>query len=175
MQHGFGDSCLMWMSNGSESPAVVLAKNGFDVWLGNSRGNKFSRLHKTLDPDSHPEYWDFTFEEKGCKDTKAFINLVKHSTGADKVTYVGGSQGAAMMFYALAQDDQWFKDNINLFVAVCPVIKPGEKANQFLKKLANSEWFNNILDSSGILEMTPATKFINKFHLAALKVRFYFY
>ena len=40
------------------APAFVLAEQGYDVWLGNNRGSKFSHAHLELDPHSR-EYWDF--------------------------------------------------------------------------------------------------------------------
>jgi len=55
MQHGIVDSadCCV-MNHPEEAPALVLAREGFDVWLGNSRGTRFSRKHTSLNPDS----WD---------------------------------------------------------------------------------------------------------------------
>ena len=46
------------MNYPSVTPAFVLASEGYDIWLGNSRGNKYSKAHITLDIDSK-EYWDF--------------------------------------------------------------------------------------------------------------------
>jgi hypothetical protein len=34
---------MSWvMNNPDEAPAFLLVKNGYDVWLGNNRGNRFS-------------------------------------------------------------------------------------------------------------------------------------
>jgi pimeloyl-ACP methyl ester carboxylesterase len=105
-----------------------MAKAGFDVWLTNSRGNAFSRLHKTLDPDVNPEYWDFTFEEMGLYDTKATIEYVKKKTEKSKIAAVGTSQGADLYFYGLSKNHEWFKDNLSIFIAMCPVVNPGESS-----------------------------------------------
>ena len=53
-----------------------MVKNGFDVWLGNNRGNSFSRKHKKLDPDTNTKFWEFSFVELGDFDTPAMIDYV---------------------------------------------------------------------------------------------------
>jgi lysosomal acid lipase/cholesteryl ester hydrolase len=41
-----------------KAPALVLANLGYDVWLGNNRGNRFSLAHLYRDPNEK-SFWDF--------------------------------------------------------------------------------------------------------------------
>lgn len=91
----------------------------------NSRGSKYSRLHKTLDPDRDEKYWDFTWHDMGIYDTKACIKYIKSETNNEKIAYMGFSQGAKLMFYSLAKNSDWYKDHLSIFVAVTPVLKNG--------------------------------------------------
>ena len=39
--------------------AYMLADRGYDVWLGNARGNTYSRAHVNMTP-ADPDFWKFT-------------------------------------------------------------------------------------------------------------------
>ena len=58
-QHGVFDSAYAWIMNYADiAPAFVASRGGYDVWLGNSRGNTYSREHVSLNPN-HAKYWEF--------------------------------------------------------------------------------------------------------------------
>ena len=61
------------MTNKENSVAFQLIRAGYDVWLGNSRGNQYSRDHVSLDAmdEEDSKYWEFTHFEMGKFDTKA--------------------------------------------------------------------------------------------------------
>jgi pimeloyl-ACP methyl ester carboxylesterase len=77
LQHGILASSDDFVINKPDkAPALVAAKAGYDVWVGNSRGNRYSRGHLSLDPDRDAEYWEFSFTELGIYDTPAFLDYI---------------------------------------------------------------------------------------------------
>ena len=150
MQHGVFDSAYAWIMNyADKSPAFIAVEQGYDVWLGNSRGNTYSRSHIELDPDyDASEFWAFDWQEMGLGDLPAVIDYIRLVTDQPKIAYIGHSQGTTQMFYALAKDEPFFKDKISIFVALAPVTKI---TNQKADVVANAANFYKVIDDAAEL------------------------
>lgn len=54
------DSSDTWIVNDEHlAPGFYFANQGYDVWFGNARGNKYS--NPTLSPKKR-NFWNFTFD-----------------------------------------------------------------------------------------------------------------
>lgn len=72
--------------------AYFLHDEGYDVWLGNCRGNRYSTAHVSLDTASE-DFWRFSWDEIGNFDLPAMIDYVIAETGQASIQYIGHSQG----------------------------------------------------------------------------------
>lgn len=110
------------MNYAEVAPAFVAARAGYDVWLGNSRGNTYSCEHVSLNPwRNEKKFWDFDWAEMGMYDIPASLDYITALTGHPKVAYIGHSQGTTQMFYGLAENESYYKDKMSIFVALAPV------------------------------------------------------
>ena len=117
MQHGLLDSSATWVVNfPTQSLGFILADHGFDVWLGNVRGNTYA-LHHTKYNKDQEEFWNFSFDEMATYDIPAMVNYVLNQTSQPQLFYIGHSQGTMIPFAKLSTDPE-FNSKIKLFLAL---------------------------------------------------------
>lgn len=136
MMHGIFDSSDGWVCNSEEKCIpFILANLGYDIWLGNSRGNKHSRHHKTYKDDSY-EMWNFSFHEMGLYDIPAFLDhITKINSWSEKVIYIGHSQGTTQLFAAMSINPEYFQNKLKLFIALAPAARVKNMNSVLLKIL----------------------------------------
>ena len=100
--------------------AFRLAEQGYDVWLGNYRGNSYSRGHISLNADTDNEYWQFTWDEMAKYDLPAELNYVLGKTGKEKIYYIGHSMGTTTYMVMNSLDQSW-ADKVELAVLLAPI------------------------------------------------------
>ena len=124
LQHGdFGDG-VMWVSrdaydNDNPPMALELANYGYDVYIGNNRGTEYSQKHTTLEK-TDKAFWAWSWAEFGLYDDLANIKMMKEKSGADKVYYIGYSQGTTQIFYGLAHREKDFVEHLAKAVMFAP-------------------------------------------------------
>ncbi|KAL1473263.1 hypothetical protein MTO96_038804, partial [Rhipicephalus appendiculatus] len=115
------DSASLVLDFPGQSLGFVLADNGYDVWLGNTRGNTFGRKHRTLDVKSR-SFWNFTFHEHAIYDLPAQIDYVLSETGRSQLLYLGMSQGT-LIFFTMMSERPEYNDKVKAFAGLAPFNK----------------------------------------------------
>ncbi|XP_030383209.1 lipase 1-like isoform X2 [Scaptodrosophila lebanonensis] len=119
--HGILDSSASWILMGPRNGlAYYLYDSGYDVWLGNCRGNTYSRNHTSLNPSKDRAFWNFSWHEIGLYDLPAMIDKVLDATSFKKLTYYGHSQGTTV-FFVMASSLPAYNDKVILINALAPV------------------------------------------------------
>lgn len=156
-----GDSSNYIMNNEDKALGYVLANAGYDVWLGNARGNTYSRKHTTFSNTSS-EFWDFSWHQMGVYDIPAAIDYALAVSGQQDLYYVGHSMGTTMFWIAMAERPE-YNQKIRLMSALAPVAfmehmpSPMRLLAPFsdtLDVVLNLLGANELLPSSDLLEFT---------------------
>ncbi|OVA02048.1 AB-hydrolase lipase domain [Macleaya cordata] len=132
LQHGLFMAGDAWFLNSMEqSLGFILADQGFDVWVGNVRGTRWSHGHISLS-EKDKEFWDWSWQELALFDLAEMINYV-HSITNSKVFVVGHSQGTIMSLAALTRSD--IVDMVEGAALLCPISYLGHVTAPFVLDL----------------------------------------
>ncbi|KAL3266871.1 hypothetical protein HHI36_011023 [Cryptolaemus montrouzieri] len=160
LMHGLLSSSADWVILGpQEAFAYYLADLGYDVWMGNARGNSQSKNHTKLNP-RHRKFWDFSWHEIGTIDVPTMIDFVLKSTNQKALYHVGHSQGTTTFYVMCSELPSYNKKIIAHYSlapigfmkhAFSPILRIGSK---FVKEL---EWLSSLL---GIVQILPHDAFM---------------
>ncbi|RZC33244.1 Abhydro lipase domain containing protein [Asbolus verrucosus] len=133
IHHGLFGCSDMWLLRGPQYDLpYILADSGYDVWLFNTRGNVYSRKHKTLNPDQDAEYWDFGIEEMGYYDLPVTIDYILNLTNQKDLFFLGHSIGSSAGLISCSLRPE-YNEKIRLFLALGPLTNVKHKLTPFHK------------------------------------------
>lgn len=165
LQHGLLSSSADWLLSGPEKAlAFILADAGYDVWLGNARGNTYSKKHVSMSCDE-TAFWDFSWHEMALYDVPAEIDFVyamremERNDTRRNLLYVGHSMGTTMAFVLLASRPE-YNAKIEAVFAMAPVAFMGHVKSPIRLLAPFSHDIEMILKFFGGNEFMPQNKII---------------
>lgn len=161
LQHGLVSSSADFIISGPERGlAFILADAGYDVWMGNFRGNTYSRKHRWMSPESK-EFWNFSWHELGVGDLPEMIDFVLQKTKETSLHYIGHSQGTTT-FLVMTSTRPHYNSKIKSAHLMAPVAFMENARSPVIRFLAP---FSNIIEGLsrwlGHGEFMPSGDFMN--------------
>ncbi|EDV59005.2 uncharacterized protein Dere_GG23660 [Drosophila erecta] len=161
--HGLLASSASWVELGpKDGLAYILYRKGYDVWMLNTRGNKYSRenFNRRLRPR---KYWDFSFHEIGKFDVPAAIDHILVRTHKPKIQYIGHSQGSTV-FFVMCSERPKYAHKVHLMQALSPTVYLRENRSPVLKFLGMFKGkYSMLLNLLGGYEISAKTRLIQQF------------
>ncbi|XP_030034036.2 lipase 3, partial [Manduca sexta] len=142
-------------TNLPNSIAYNLWLEGYDVWIGNTRGNKYSRNHAILNPDTDKLFWDFSWDEIGRIDLTGIIDYILTKTGMSQLVYIGHSQGTTAYFVMCSERPE-YNDKVALMISLSTVGYMSRLKSPVIRAMIPfSEDFELFSESIGYFEVLP--------------------
>ncbi|XP_023246197.1 lipase 3-like [Copidosoma floridanum] len=155
IMHGILASSSDWVIAGPERGlGFFLADAGYDVWMGNARGNRYSRVHKCLST-KQKKFWKFSWHEIGIYDLPAMIDYVLNTTNNKDLSYIGHSQGSTSFLVMLSERPE-YNDKIRVMFSLAPVAYCSNMYSPIMRYLSKFEKsIRVVLDRVGPWELLP--------------------
>lgn len=155
LQHGLLMCSNIWLCH-SDDPInnnlpLYLNSLGYDVWMGNNRGNRYSNKHLNFERNS-TKFWDFSLDELAMYDIPDSLHYILNTLETEtryqinddflnrfreknqQISIVGFSQGSAQIFASLSLSPE-LNSKINSFVALSPALTPPGLFNRFVDNI----------------------------------------
>lgn len=136
-QHGLLMTSDVWcvMLNKDDNLPFRLCEQGYDVFLGNNRGNKYSNKHVGFSSDER-KFWDFSIDEFAMYDIPSSIDYILKLKGISTLTYIGFSQGCSQILSSVSINDD-LNHKIDKLVLIAPATTPKRLSNWLLNSIIN--------------------------------------
>ncbi|KAK2795196.1 cholesterol esterase [Onygenales sp. PD_12] len=129
LHHGLLMNSEVWVCMTEEERCLPfqLVEQGYDVWFGNNRGNKYSKKSALYTPSS-TAFWNFSMDQFAFHDIPDSIEYILSVTSQPTLSYIGFSQGTAQAFATLSIHPA-LNHKVNLFIALAPAMSPAGLSN----------------------------------------------
>ncbi|KAF3435489.1 hypothetical protein FNV43_RR22578 [Rhamnella rubrinervis] len=132
--HGLFMAGDAWFLNSPEkSLGFILADHGFDVWVGNVRGTRWSHGHISLSVKDK-DFWDWSWQELALYDLAEMIPYINSITNS-KIFVVGHSQGTIISLAALTQPD--IAELVEAAALLCPITYLEHISSRFVLRMVH--------------------------------------
>ncbi|CAE6998344.1 hypothetical protein HRS9139_04175 [Pyrenophora teres f. teres] len=124
LHHGLMMNSEVWvcLTDKERCLPFELVERGYDVWLGNNRGNKYSKksIHH---PPTSSAFWNFSMDQFAFHDIPDSISYILETTHQPSLSYIGFSQGTAQAFATLSIHPT-LNEKVDVFIALAPAMSP---------------------------------------------------
>ncbi|PPJ51295.1 hypothetical protein CBER1_07867 [Cercospora berteroae] len=138
LHHGLMMNSEVWVCLTEKERCLpfMLVEQGYDVWLGNNRGNKYSKKCLHYGP-TDIRFWNFSMDQFAFHDVPDSINYILDTTSQPSLSYIGFSQGTAQAFATLSIHPT-LNNKVDVFVALAPAMAPPGIASGLVSSLVKS-------------------------------------
>lgn len=134
---GLMQSSSAYCTSGPNAIGVVLARMGYDVWLGNNRGG--FHPEKIGSHQYSTSMWKWSMQDLATKDVPTMVHFVASETGAKKVAIAAHSQGTTQTFIGLSREEHGgvptLCEKVSSFSALAPAVYAGPLVDRWFLKM----------------------------------------